>query len=82
MDQRGISILVIDNKNGRNEQFLPLFNAMNKEGYGKLLENRYYIINSGMNVRQNSKETVTFALIQQQAIIKGFNYVMYYLHEK
>lgn len=79
MDQRGISILVIDNKNGRNEQFLPLFNAMNKEGYGKLLENRYYIINSGMNVRQNSKETVTFALIQQQAIIKGFNYVMYYL---
>lgn len=79
MVQRGISILVIDNKNGRNEQFLPLFNAMNKEGYGKLLENRYYIINSGMNVRQNSKETVTFALIQQQAIIRGFNYVMYYL---
>ena len=74
-----VNILVIENKNGRNEQFLPLFNAMNKEGYGKLLENRYYIINSGMNVRQNSKETVTFALIQQQAIIKGFNYVMYYL---
>lgn len=79
MVQRGTNILVIDNKSGRNEQFLPLFNAMNKEGYGKLLENRYYIINSGMNVRQNSKETVTFALIQQQAIIKGFNYVMYYL---
>ena len=79
MYQRGTSILVIDNKNGRNEQFLPLFNAMNKEGYGKLLENRYYIINSGMNVRQNSKETVTFALIQQQAIIRGFNYVTYYL---
>ena len=79
MVQQGTSILVIDNKNGRNEQFLPLFNAMNKEGYGKLLDRRYYIISSGMNVRQNSKETVTFALIQQQAIVKGFNYVMYYL---
>lgn len=79
MVQQGINLFVVENKNGRNEQFLPLFNAMNKEGYGKLLENRYYIINSGMNVRQNSKETVTFALIQQQAIIRGFNYVMYYL---
>lgn len=76
------NILVIENKNGRNEQFLPLFSAMGKEGYGKLLNKQYYIVSSGMNVRQNSKETVTFALIQQQAIIRGFNYVMYYLHEK
>lgn len=79
MVQQGISLFIIDNKNGRNEQFLPLFIAMNRAGYGKLLENKYYIINSGMNVQQNSKETITFALLQQFAIMKGFNHVMYCL---
>jgi len=72
------SIFVVDNKNGRNEQFLPLFTAMKNAGYGKL-ENNYYIINSTMQVQQNSEATLAFAMIQNAAIMKGFNYVMYYL---
>jgi len=82
MVQQGNSMLIIDNRNGRNEQFLPLFNAMNNAGYGKLLDKRYYIIGSGMNVRQDSETNIIFAYIQQNAILKGFNYVIYYLHEK
>ena len=72
------SIFVVDNKNGRNKQFLPLFTAMKNAGYGKL-ENNYYIINSTMQVQQNSEATLAFAMIQNAAIMKGFNYVMYYL---
>ena len=70
MDRVAINLFVVENKNGRNEQFLPLFSAMNKQ---------YYIIGSNMNVQQNSKETTTFALTQQNALIKGFNHVMYCL---
>ena len=73
------NIFVVDNKNGRNEQFLPLFTAMNKAGYGKLEDKKYYIINSTMQVQQNSEATLAFAMIQNAAIMKGFNYVMYYL---
>ena len=72
------NIFVVDNKNGRNKQFLPLFTAMKNAGYGKL-ENNYYIINSTMQVQQNSEATLAFAMIQNAAIMKGFNYVMYYL---
>ena len=79
MDRVAINLFVVENKNGRNEQFLPLFFAMNKKGYGKLVDKQYYIIGSNMNVQQNSKETITFALIQQNALMKGFNHVMYYL---
>ena len=70
------NIFVVDNKNGRNKQFLPLFTAMKNAGYGKL-ENNYYIINSTMQVQQNSEATLAFAMIQNAAIMKGFNYVMY-----
>ena len=76
------NMLVIDNKNGRNEQFLPLFSTMNSNGFGKLLDKRYYIIHSSMQVHHDNDSNTVFSLIQQQAIIRGFNYVMYYLHEK
>ena len=72
------SILVVDNKNGRNEQFLPLFTAMNKAGYGKL-NDKHYIINSTMQIQQNSESNMAFSLIQHIATTRGFNYVMYNL---
>ena len=72
------NIFVVDNKDGRNEQFLPLFTAMKNAGYGKL-EKNYFIINSGMRVQQDNKTMLTFALIQNEAIRRGFSYVMYYL---
>ena len=79
MARQEINLFIVENKDGRNEQFLPLFFAMNKKGYGKLVDKQYYIIGSNMNVQQNSKETTTFALTQQNALIKGFNHVMYCL---
>jgi len=78
MVQQVPNIFVVDNKDGRNEQFLPLFTAMDKAGYGKF-EKNYFIINSNMQVQQNSKTTTTFGLIQNQAIRRGFSYVMYYI---
>ena len=79
MGQQGINLFVVENKNGRNEQFLPLFSAMNNAGYGKLVDKKYYIISSSMNVQQNSKETIAFTMIHQQAIMRGLNHVMYCL---
>jgi hypothetical protein len=52
---------------------------MNNSGFGKLVDKQYYIIASNMNANQNSKVTTTFALIQQAAMLKGFNHVMYCL---
>ena len=37
------NIFVVDNKNGRNEQFLPLFTAMKNAGYGKLEIGRAHV---------------------------------------
>jgi hypothetical protein len=82
MARQEINLFIVENKDGRNEQFLPLFTAMNKAGYGKLLDKRYYIINSNMQVQQTEKATISFSAIQNMATMKGFNYVMYYLHEK
>ena len=48
------NIFVVDNKNGRNKQFLPLFTAMKNAGYGKL-ENNYYI--DRKSTRLNSSHT-------------------------
>lgn len=73
------NIFVVDNKDGRNEQFLPLFTAMNKAGYGKLKDKNHYIIHTNMQVQQTDKATTTFSIIQNVAGMKGFNYVMYYL---
>jgi hypothetical protein len=79
MARQEINLFIVENKDGRNEQFLPLFSAMNNSGFGKFVDKQYYIIASNMNANQNSKVTTTFALIQQAAMLKGFNHVMYCL---
>lgn len=72
------SIFVIDNREGRNEQFLPLFSHLKDSGQGKL-EKNYYIVNSNIYMNQRDKISILFSSIQNQAMKRGFNMVMYYL---
>jgi len=70
-------ILIVDNKNGRNEQFLPLFVSLNVNGIGKLVENKHYIIDSDRMFAENDVKITIFNRIQQVSQLKGFSYVMY-----
>lgn len=75
---QGASIFVIDNREGRNEQFLPLFSHLYKSGQGKL-EKNYYLVNSNVYMTNGDNISMLFTHIQNQAMRRGFNITMYYL---
>lgn len=72
------NIFVIDNREGRNEQFLPLFSHLYKSGQGKL-EKNYYLVNSNVYMTNGDNISMLFTHIQNQAMRRGFNITMYYL---
>lgn len=73
-----IDINIIDNKEGRNEIFLPLFISMSKQGYGKLLENWYFCINTNLQLGEiKSKEELIFTNLQKYSAIKGIETNMF-----
>lgn len=73
-----IDINIIDNRKGRNEIFLPLFISMSKQGYGRLLENWYFCINTNLQLNEiKSKEELIFTNLQKYSAIKGIETNMF-----
>lgn len=68
-------IIIIDNREGRNEQFLPIFNLLSKQ-YGVLTKN-YFIIQSKYNFNVSDDIGILFNSIQHISSINGFTDVMY-----
>ena len=74
-----ISIKVITNDGDRNKDFIPIFHSLNSQGYGKLTDN-YYIVNSTVNIGQETKENLLFTLINNKSAMSGHNFVMYQIN--
>jgi len=79
MVQQVPKIFVIDNRENRNERFLPIFTALKDSGQGKL-EKNYFLVTSQLYVQQSDSISTVFSSIQSAAMMKGFSYVMYYLN--
>lgn len=76
-----ITINQIENIEGRNEQFLPLFLEMKNRNIGKLIENEYFIIDANFNINPVDKVSKLFFAIQSLAFNNNYKYVMYKLNE-
>ena len=73
-----IDINIIDNRKRRNEIFLPLFISMSKQGYGRLLENWYFCINTNLQLNEiKNKEELIFTNLQKYSAIKGIETNMF-----
>lgn len=77
-----IDIKIIDNKEGRNEIFLPLFMSMNQQGYGKLVENEYFCIKTSLQLNETrSKEELIFTNLQQHSAMNGIETNMFIIRK-
>lgn len=77
-----IDINIIDNREGRNEQFLSMFNSMNKQNIGKMEEGKYYCIDTKLILNQFRNDTeMLFTRIQQSSIHRGIPINMFILRK-
>lgn len=78
-----IDINIIDNRNGRNEQFIPIFNSMSKQNIGKMEEGKYFCIETKLMLNQFKNDTeILFTLIQQSSIHRGIPINMFILRKE
>jgi hypothetical protein len=78
-----IDINIIDNREGRNEQFLPLFNSMTKQNFGKMEEGKYYCIDTRLVLNQfRNNIEMLFTRIQQSSIHRGIPINMFILRKE
>ena len=71
------SINIITNEGGRVNQLLPLFIALNRQGFGKLVENWYFCISSDIYSNGDRKEEILFSSLQKISLNRGFGVTMY-----
>lgn len=77
-----IDINIIENKEGRNERFLPLFTSMSRQNFGKLIENDYYCINTKLQLTHtNNQEELIFNTIQMNSANRGIETNMFIIRK-
>lgn len=69
-------IKIITNNNNRNEKFIPIFNHLVKQGYGKL-EQHYCLCDTKLNINSNVDYQLLFSVINMKCNSEGFSYIMY-----
>lgn len=78
-----IDIKIIDNREGRNEQFLPMFNSMNKQNIGRMEEGKYYCIDTKLILNQfRNNAEMLFTRIQQSSLHRGITINMFILRKE
>jgi len=75
-------ILIINNQEGRNGKFLPLFNSLIQRNVGKLMENWYYCVSTDVFVNVQSEEGILFTALQRHSYNRGIKYNLYIIKEE
>lgn len=82
MDIGQIHINIIDNKNNRLNSLISLFTNIYDNGAGKLVEDKYFIIETDKILTQDKdKESMTFNILQRESNRKGILFNMFIIKE-
>jgi len=73
------NILIVDNRDNRNNQFISIFSSLSSQKYGKLTD-KYYICNSNIHIGNETKENMIFNYINLFSANRGFQNVMYIIN--